>query len=444
MKLNSLEQVFFDRLLNAELDAPVPATLRFGNHTFKVIIVPEINSDGYFILKYFNALAYEPEPETTEGGVPAVSLSPDEACGQHPAFREAWLKSEPVTVQLHPTKSLLDRIPSQSKVHPELDARVQFADAGHRGRLRLEDNQVTAQESKLNRVEFCIVGFPDYVNPKGLLNTTENEEWFENLKSMAGQLNEGATINVKLPPPCITLDTKDGWKVTLTKDENLTRDHISHTGAIERIDGASRDASEITGLLEGLKAFFGIVAGKWCHPTAVIGYSGDQPAWGRIGRFDIVRQPLPTWFKNTLSETNGSVLEVLFPRFWCRWRQNKDEIAAIVECYVHSNTMQRAGLSEDAVVKSYAGLEMLASLMLGKTVYGDSHKEIGKVLDKQMPHFYLVNSKTPNLVRLYSDLKIEEDFKWELLGNQPAQRCSELCCTSARQRYARINKGGST
>ena len=68
------------------------------------------------------------------------------------------------------------------------------------------------------------------------------------------------------------------------------------------------------------------------------------------------------------------------------------------------------------MVKSYAGLEMLASLMLGKTVYGDSHKEIGKVLDKQMPHFYLVNSKTPNLVRLYRNLKTEEDSNGNCLG----------------------------
>ena len=50
------------------LDVPVPATLSFGNHTFKVIIVPEINSDGFFILKYYNAPANDPEPESGEGG----------------------------------------------------------------------------------------------------------------------------------------------------------------------------------------------------------------------------------------------------------------------------------------------------------------------------------------------------------------------------------------
>ena len=416
MKFNALEGRFFDRILNAELDVPVPATLRFGNHEFEVIIVPEINPDGYFILKYFNTPAYKPEPQASEGSAPAVTLSHDEACGQHPAFRQAWLQEEPVTVNLRPTISLRDRTFFQRNVIPKLDGRVQFADTGHRGRLRLENNQVAMRKSKLKRAEFCIVGFPDFVTPGRLLETSEVDEWFKSLERMGSKLNEGASISVERNSR-VVLDTRDGWRITLTKDKELTRDQISHNGVIERIDGNSYEPSELSEVLDGLKAFFGFTAGRWCHPTVVIGFEGDtQPVWGRIGRFDVVRQPLPTWFRYAFSETNGSVLEVLFPMFWCHWRQNKDEIAAIVECYVHSNTMQRAGLSEDAVVKSYAGLEMLASLISGQPVRRDSHKEIDKVLNKQMPHRSLDASKTPNLDRLYRNLKTKKDSKGNCLG----------------------------
>ena len=53
---------------------------------------------------------------------------------------------------------------------------------------------------------------------------------------------------------------------------------------------------------------------------------------------------------------------------------------AVIECYVHSNAMHTTGVQKDAVAKSYAGLEILASLALRKTIYGDSNEEIHKVL----------------------------------------------------------------
>ena len=354
---------------------PVPATLSFGNHTFEVIIVPEITRDGYFILKYFNAPAHDPEPETGEGGVGVVTYSPFEANGQHPLFRKAWLESEPVTVQLRPTTSLLDRMRSQSKVRPNLDARVQFADTGHKGRLRLKKNQVTVQESKLKRAEFCIMGFPDYVN---------------------------------LPDSCLALDTEDVWRVTLTKDKDHTRDHTSHTGTVERSDGSEFESGELEEILQGLKYFFAFTAGSWCLPTAVVGYDlSNCPVWGESGRFDAGRRPSVNWFNNSANPLDGFYLERLFPQFWCRWRHKKSEIAAVIECYVHSNSMREAGLLKDSVAKSYAGLEMLTGLKLCQTIERDSDKEICKVLDKRMPHYKIVNSKIPVMATLCGKLGVQ-------------------------------------
>lgn len=49
MKLNALEAKFFDQVLNAELGIPVHAQLEYGDDTFEVILVPELNEDGQFI-----------------------------------------------------------------------------------------------------------------------------------------------------------------------------------------------------------------------------------------------------------------------------------------------------------------------------------------------------------------------------------------------------------
>ena len=48
MNLNDLENKFFGRILNAELDVPVHSTLEYGENTFGIIVVPEISSKPTF------------------------------------------------------------------------------------------------------------------------------------------------------------------------------------------------------------------------------------------------------------------------------------------------------------------------------------------------------------------------------------------------------------
>ena len=180
---------------------------------------------------------------------------------------------------------------------------------------------------------------------------------------------------------------------------------FGHTGLIEKADGEEYDIRELSGLLEGLKYFFAFVAGAYCLPTTVIGHdSKNRPAWGQIGLFISDPHKLPNWFNNKRVRL-GSALEALFPSFWREWNRIKAEIVAILECYIHSNAMGRAGVAKDAVAKSYAGLEMLASLALNKTIPGDSGKEIHKVLSNyQIPNLHLGQTKTPTMARLCDDL----------------------------------------
>ena len=63
MKLNRLESKFFDDILKTELDGPVHATLEYGETVLDIIVVPEINNQGHFSLKYFNASPYELKPD---------------------------------------------------------------------------------------------------------------------------------------------------------------------------------------------------------------------------------------------------------------------------------------------------------------------------------------------------------------------------------------------
>ena len=364
MRLNDLESKFFDRILNAELDVPVHATLEYEDDIFDVILVPELTEEGDFRLKYYNAPQYTPEAQYSDSGKASRKFSINEALGAHPLLERAWLNSDPVTVQLHP--SLL---PVKPVLNPKLDATVLYAGRRHRGALGLDRNQVTVQGSPLKKAEFCIVDFPDFKSPS------------------------------------VVLDSGEGWDIKLTRDEQQTRDLVSHTGLIEKSDGREYGADELGDVMKGLKYFFAFVAGAYCHPTVVIGYdSQKRPVWGQIGQFEAARRHLPNWFNNS-NVRIGDALEVLFPQFWSKWIDHKDAMVAVIECYVHSNAMREAGVPNDAVAKSYAGLEILASLILGKTIFGDSGKEICKVLsNQQIPHRCLTQAETPTMARLSKNL----------------------------------------
>ena len=369
MKLNYLENKFFDDILNAELDVPVHATLEYEEEKFEIIVVPEINSKGYFVLKYFNAPPYKPEPDASG------TFTPD--FGKHPLLSQAWLTHDPVALQLH----TLPLTPMNRVKRQKLDARVHYAETGHRGRLSLGKNQVVVQKSLLKRSEFCIANFSEFLT--------------------------------SCEPSSVVLECDEGWKVTLTQDEALTRGLINHTGLIERSGGSEYEIGELDDVLQGIKYFFAFISGVYCHPTAVIGYdSRNLPIWGQIGRFDVQHPRQLNWFNHDRDIQQGCYLEALFPRFWHLWNEKKNEIIAVIECYVHSDAMRRAGVPNDAVAKSYAGLEILASLMLEMTIAGNSAEKINKVLSCNfIPNIRLDESKTPVMAKLCENLVKKEEHQ---------------------------------
>ena len=371
MELNNLERKFFEQILNAELGVPARATLGYRNEEFDIIVVPEIESKGYFVLKYFDAPHYEPEPDSS-GAVAFGRL----LFGTHPLLERAWKTGDPIALQLHTSSSMqMNRVERQ-----KLDARVTYAGPGQRGRLALDKNHVVVQKTPLRKSEFCMTNFPKFLT--------------------------------RYRPFSIVLECGEGWRITLTQDEALTRDSTSHTGLIEKSEGRDYEIGQLDDVLRALQYFFAFVAGVYCHPTAVIGYdSRNLPTLGEIGRFDLQRPNQLNWFSHDKDIQEGVYLEDLFPRFWRLWSKKRNEIIAVIECYVHSEAMQKAGVPNDAVAKSYAGLEVLASLMLGKPIKGNSADKINKVLSCNfILNICLDEAETPFLARLCRELvKAEEN-----------------------------------
>ena len=377
MELNSLETKFFKEILNADLDVPVPATLRYENDSLEMIVVPEITPSGHFELKYYNAPAAEPECNLNESGALVKEWHLEEAFGRHPLLQLAWSDDHMVSLHLHTSP-----MPLQPKINPSLSAKVLHAGMEHRGSLALDKNQVMVQESRLAKTRFNIVGFPDFLTPEKQRDSISgiDDSKRQALKSVAEELSGGATLTLATAPRHIVLECDDGWKITVVKDETPTRGSVSHIGLIEKSDGAAYGADEVGDILRGLNYFFAFAACTYCHPTVVIGYdSHRRPVWGEIGRFAMDWLPPANWFNN-IEFRMGAVLEQLFPKFWLRWREHKDEIVAIIECYVHSYAMRKAGIANDAVAKSYTGLNLLSSLQQGRAVSGS--KNIRKTLSE--------------------------------------------------------------
>ena len=405
MNLNQLEDQFFDQVLGTELDIPVRATLTVDSTSLELIIVPTITPAGYFELKYFNAPAYDPPTERDEGGTYYQRWEFDECLGLHPLLKRAWMRRDPVTLQLHMSR------PKAQQRNLQLDARVISAGIRGQGRLALHQNQVAVRDSQLTRAKFCIAGFPDFVTPD------RDGEWIKKRREVQAEQHSSSDTGesqpetiprVTYPPRYVVLRFNGSWEITLTRDQEQTRDTISHTGVIGKRNNGEFSTSELGDVLEVLNYFFAFTAGAYRHPTVVIGFDPDrQIVWGQVGKFDIDSLYTPNWFNHDTDVLTGKYLEALFSIFWTKWHTKGDEIAAVIQSYVHSVAMRRAGVPEDAVAKSFAGLEVLASLIKGSTIAGDAGEAIDQVLhNSSIANQELCKSATPALVRLCDELGI--------------------------------------
>ena len=409
MKFHTLERTFFEKVLNVTLDIPVNATLHLADELLEITVIPRI-ADNHFVLDYYNAPEFKPESKPNEDGRPIENYSGDEAFGVHPLLKEAWKNRTLLTVELHRTSIPIEMF--FYRASPRLEARVLYADYRHSGRLVLNDNRITVQERKFKKVDFCLLDFPDFSVPGHLLGPLfakgEYDDFRNELQSAARRVENIAEITVKSPPR-MTLQTDDGWNITIKREEEQIRDFVSHTGSIEKINSEEYGIDDLNDLLECLKYFFAFVTGVYRHPSSVIGYdSQDVPFWGQIGHFDIRHSQSYNWFNNRSSGVFSTYLEYLFPLYCGKWKANREAVISIIACYAHSNAMMQSGLPDDSLAKSYAGLDVLAGVILNESEPKGKNSEgkIAQALSRtEIPYVRLEESKTPRAVKLCQNLK---------------------------------------
>ncbi len=400
MQFNNLEQIFFTEVLKAELDVPVNAVLSFDNEEFPLTIIPQLSEGGYFELRYYGAPAYMPEP--VEG---KLSWSDSEILGTHPKLKRLWISGNTASLRFNdrPAPTAFEADLSG----PNMEAKLILADSHHRGILSINKNQIVVRESMLKRAEFSLVDFPKVTIPAGqsLFGQLSSEGEFENFKkrlnAVSALLPENKAVVKVSPQVNIVLKTDTGWMITLTKDDEETRGCISYSGLITRTEEEEFSVKELSHLLEGLTYFLSFAGSAFRHPTAVIGYDSENVVtWGQIGKF--THKPSSTnWFVNDSMRPATVYLERLFPRFWSAWEKHQNEVNRIIEYYINSEAVQRAGLPREAVATSYAGLDMLAHLLISNPARDSSTRVVERALEQfNVPDPCLDASRTPVTARL--------------------------------------------
>ena len=421
MELNDLEKKFFREVLDAELDIPVRATMKLedGQEPHEIIVIPRIDPDGFFILEYFDAPPYAGKEKIGSDGNPYREWIDGEIFGVNPLLLKAQANHSLIPIRLHPSTSI-PAIAQKVSVRQILDTEILHAGMKNRGNLRLRKNQIVGS-SPLRNVKFSLVNFLDFVlTERAQHNLAIHLKCKTEIEALKSAVRKVTGIDMYPFPPLpfrITLQNVDGWKITLTRENERTRNSVSHTGLIEKIGDEDFSVDELNDVLEGLKYFFAFAAGVYCHPTAAIGYDASKrPAWGQIGRFDLQRSSWSNWFKNSSSATDGGFLEDFFPKFWVKWKENRTDFVRIVEGYVESDSIRRNGTLQDAMMRSYLSLEILLDMMLQDESQGSNFSRKDELLSQsQIPHHILKQSKNTLILSLAQKLKSKPSTGYCLL-----------------------------
>ena len=405
MELNKIEQRFWADVLQTELDAPVRAKLRVNDDEFAVMVIPRIDQNGYFKLSYFGTPAHM--PESNEG---ILTWGNGQIFGVHPVLENAWNNQDVVELEL--SERPLPVAPFPNVVGPKINTKVLVVEFGHKGELAVHKNQILTEDSIQRRAVFSLVDFPDFKKPGHILGEIlqEGEEGYDAfksaLKSIQDQFHAPVEININRPLQ-IELHAGTEWEIILTKDAESTRNQVSHSGLITKVNGEEFNVDEVNDLLVGLNQFFAFVSCAYRHPTTIIGEdSSGRAVWGQIGKFELMPRSV-NWFNNDSSVAATVYLESLFPKFWAKWREHPEELTAIIESHVNSKAMQQAGLPKEAVAASYAGLDLLANLILKNPAPDDSVANVCKALDcYNIPHRRLKKSEMPTTTQLANKLGV--------------------------------------
>ena len=395
MQLNKIEKKFFSDILNLELGVPVRATLKVYDDEFPVMVIPQLTQNDYFELRYFGTPPHIPRDEHG-----SLSWENGGIFGVHPTLEKAWREQDTVNLEIKERPQAV--APFKNMPALNICANVLIVEQNHRGRLAIHENQVLVKKSPVKQAEFCLVDFPAFKRTGHILGEVfqggpaEFEGFQNDLRSIQNRFTDELVEITITKPIRTTLRAGDEWEITLTEEADRTRNHVTHSALITKTNDEEFEVDELRNLLVGLNQFFAFVSCAYRHPTAVIAKnSQDEPVWGQIGKFSLMPKST-NWFNNDSSITATVYLESLFPKFWAKWREKPGELTAAIESYVNSKAMQQSGVPKEALAASFAGLEMLANLVLPNPDPCDDVANVHKALDRNnIPHRKFKESETP-------------------------------------------------
>ncbi len=246
----------------------------------------------------------------------------------------------------------------------------------------------------------------------------------------------------------------DPWLIEITAAPNLSEVKqeldttggygITHSGTIERTDGADFSTADVERLLHGLSLFLSFARGAYCGLTLVKGKSRDgQVAWERWGSDRVTAwfDP-PSWF----DRNHSHLLAKVFPGFWRWYRASEEELRTVVSLYLDSNLGRGHGVGLDGgLILTQAALERMAHEVVGKKADKKTGTWIAKALVKNRivkEALPIPPDSCPELARLATEHGWKHgphalvEMRNEVV--HPSQKCGRL---SSRAYYEAWNLG---
>ena len=317
-------QEFFGKIIPAKLNEPTQATLEFqdGTEAISVIVIPRINSDGHFVLDFYDGIAR-----------PEGRLFP----------------------KLDVAQSVNARFRNDRGVETLITNRS-IANIGDRtyqisGRLMVVQREVILKDCLITSARFSLEDFPIFLGEMANENT-----------DISASNNNTPMMSSSRILGYSKLITKDGWEITISECSNKGDIGTTHIGNIYRTNDGKFSIEELKHLLDGLTYFFNFITGVYRTPGVVIAYGSPlmNAVWGSAGKFNQFKYLRGNWFNPQSREA----MSKLFPLFWSCFNSDEEKVRSVVGYYAESSIIAHAGLPKNALTDSQSALEGLSRWVL--------------------------------------------------------------------------------
>ncbi len=318
-------QDFFAKIILAKLNEPAHAILEFqdGAEAMSVIVIPRIDSDGRFVLDFYDGMA-----------ISNRRLSSKAKMAQFVSVRFRDDRS---------VETLITNFTGNTAVEDSTRQKIS-------GRLMVAQREVILKDCLITSARFSLEDFPIFWGEMAHENT-----------DISASNNNTSLMSSSRILGYSKLITKDGWEITISECSNKGDLGTTHIGNIYKTDGNNFSIDELKHLLDGLTYFFSFITGIYRTPGVVIAYDSPLHAvWGSVGKFNQFKYRGGNWFNPQSREA----MSKLFPLFWSCFNNDEGKVRSVVGYYAESSIIAHAGLPKNALTDSQSALEGLSRWVL--------------------------------------------------------------------------------